>query len=114
VADARSPAEISPQATRAVYTSWASTVDRTARTEPARQARLANLADKIDPHHKLSDEQRERQAKALRRAELAGFAERSAKKRRKAKQRKAAEKGGASGYSDPTNTSGCDPDASAA
>jgi hypothetical protein len=85
--DARSPAEKSLQARRAVYTSWANTSDRTARTAAARRARLERLADRIDPKHELSDEERDVRARALRKAELLEFAERSAKARRKAKSR---------------------------
>jgi len=83
--DARSAAEKSLQARRAVRISWANTSDPAARTEPARRARLERLANRFDPNHQLSNEERERRAKQLRAAELAEFSERSAKARRRKK-----------------------------
>jgi hypothetical protein len=85
VPDVRSEVEKSLQQRRAVLTSWSNTIDRTARTEPARRKRLENLADKIDPNHDLPDEVRERLAQDRRKAELLGYSERAAAKRRKAK-----------------------------
>jgi hypothetical protein len=81
--DARSAAEKSLAARRAVRISWANTSDPAARTAPARRARLERLANTFDPGHELSDEERERRAGQLRRAELAGFSAKAAKARRR-------------------------------
>ncbi len=84
-ADARSAAEKSLAARRAVGISWANTSDPAARTAPARRARLERLADSFDPNHELSEEERERRAKQLRKAEQAGFSAMAAKARRRKK-----------------------------
>lgn len=42
--------------------SWARTVDRTARTRPARQAFLAKFEKEVDPDGKLPPEERARRA----------------------------------------------------
>jgi hypothetical protein len=76
------PFRTSLQATYAANYSWAKTTDRTARTEKARAAALANLEKTVDPDGLMSAGDRKKAAENLRKARLQAAAQRSADKRR--------------------------------
>jgi hypothetical protein len=65
------------------YESWARTVDRSARTEPARRAFNAKFADEVDPNHELPEEERARLAEAARKAYYARLSAKSVQSRRR-------------------------------
>src|SRR3954453_13803593 len=77
----------------AAHSSWAKCEDPTARTAPARAASYARYLDEVDPHHELSDAERERRAEHLHRAPMSRLALRSVESRRRAPEarRRAAE-----------------------
>jgi hypothetical protein len=64
------------------FTSWANTEDRTARTQPGREAFLARFEDEVDPKRQLSPQERARRAEAARKAYFARLALKSARVRR--------------------------------
>jgi hypothetical protein len=63
--------------------SWANTVDRAARTKPAREGFLEKLADQVDPDRKLSPKERALRVEHARKAHMLRMAFASAKARRK-------------------------------
>ena len=63
-------------------TSWANTDDRTARTQPGRDAFLRTFEDQVDPERRLNPQERAARAEAAKRAYFARLALRSAQKRR--------------------------------
>jgi hypothetical protein len=75
---------------RGAIESWSRTVDRTARTQPARDAQMKRYAEQIDPDHLMDPETREKAVKAARRARCLRMAEKSARVRRERKARQAA------------------------
>jgi len=77
-----SPAERSLRARLAVHTSWANTVDRTARTAPATAASMARFETQVDPDGVLPPEERARRAEHARKAYMAKLAFTSARARR--------------------------------
>jgi hypothetical protein len=56
------PFRSSTQARAAVHSSWAKTVDRAARTAPAREAALRKLEEAVDPKGKMSPADRRKAA----------------------------------------------------
>jgi len=85
MADSRTSAERTLHARIGAYESWARTIDRSARTAPARQAfhdRFMAEVDEIDREHKLSDEQRAQMADAKRKAYYARLARQGLEARR--------------------------------
>lgn len=62
--------------------SWANTDDRTARTQPARDAFLKRFEDEVDPERRLSPQERAKRAEAARKAHFARLALKSARVRR--------------------------------
>ena len=66
------------------HRSWSRTSDRSARTEPAREAFRDRFRREVDPEGVLDPEERERRAESARRAWYAELALKSAKARRKA------------------------------
>ncbi|MFG2167414.1 hypothetical protein [Micromonospora chersina] len=76
------------------YTSWSRTIDRAARTAPARQAALDRFERQVDPDGTLSPDVRAQLAQAARSAYMARLAYLSAEARRaNRQQRDAAPKG---------------------
>lgn len=78
------------------FTSWANTVDRSARTAPARKASPASLdywLERLDPERfaDASDDARIAAAEAARAAHFAAMAKRSADARRSRKGRRSTE-----------------------
>ncbi len=69
----------------AAHESWAATSDRSARTQPARDAFRARFEDQVDPDRILEPEERARRAESARRAHYARMALLSAQARRQAK-----------------------------
>lgn len=69
------------QAQLAANTRWAMTVDRSAATQRARDARLAKYEAKVDPHGELSPTVRRERAIQLRKADMQRLALASAKAR---------------------------------
>ena len=67
----------------AAHTSWAMTEDRSARTQPARDALMAKFETQVDPDGRLSPEERAVRAESARRAHFQKLALASAKARRK-------------------------------
>lgn len=67
------------------HESWARTVDRAARTAPARAAFLARFEHEVDPHGLLSPQERARRADHARQAHFARMARKSALARRSRK-----------------------------
>jgi hypothetical protein len=76
------PEDRSQVARIAGLTSWANTTNRTARTQPARDAFLARFDRQVDPDGRLEPHQRAQRAEAARRAYFAQLARRSARARR--------------------------------
>lgn len=66
----------------AAHTSWANTVDPTARTAPARQAMMQRFEDQVDPDGKLTAQERTRRAEHARKAYFTSLALKSAQSRR--------------------------------
>jgi len=67
----------------AVYTSWARTGDRAARTEPARKALRSKFEREVDPQGVLPEAERRRRAEAARKAFYKRLALASVRARRK-------------------------------
>ena len=63
-----SDAELRLRGQIAVNTSWANTVDRSARTEPGRQAMLRKFEQQVDPDGVLTPAERTKRAKNLKAA----------------------------------------------
>jgi hypothetical protein len=63
--------------------SWAKTVDKSARTEPARRAADARFEKEADPDGVLTPEERARKADYLRRAAMAELSLRAAQARKR-------------------------------
>lgn len=79
------PEERALRARLAVHTSWANTTDRTARTQPGRDAAFARFEREVDPDGVLPEAERRRRAEHLRKAHMQRLALASAKARRKRK-----------------------------
>ena len=75
------PAQRTLRAKAAADASWANTPDRSARTEPARQAALARFEQQVDPNRELPEDERLRRAASARRPYFRFLALRSARKR---------------------------------
>ena len=71
---------------RGVYQSWANTVDRTARTQAARDARSKQFEQQVDPEGRMDPETRAKAAAAARRAHCLKMAEKSVRVRREHKE----------------------------
>lgn len=63
-------------------TSWANTGNRTARTQPARDAFMARFERQVDPEGRLSSTERRKRAESAKQAYFAQLALKSAKARR--------------------------------
>lgn len=70
------------RASMAAHESWAKTDDRSARTEPARQALLARFEQQVDPDGILDPAERAKRAEHARQAHYKRLALKSAKARR--------------------------------
>jgi hypothetical protein len=70
------------QARAAVYQSWANTLDRTARTAPARAAYRAKLEKIVDPDGVMTPRDRAKAAENLRKARLLRASEKAVAARR--------------------------------
>jgi hypothetical protein len=66
---------------RAVLESWSQTKDWSARTKPARDARLRSYEKQVDPDGVMTPKDRAKAAKAAQRAHCLKMAEKSAKVR---------------------------------
>ena len=77
-----SHAERSLRASIAVETSWANTLDRSARTRPGREAAFEKFMHEVDPDGNLPVEERRRRAEHLQRAHMKRLALASARARR--------------------------------
>jgi hypothetical protein len=86
------PAERSTRASLASHASWAKTENRTARTQPGREAILEKYFDQVDPECKLTPEERRKRAANAHKAELQRLALKSAKARRQAQEDRAQER----------------------
>lgn len=75
------PAQRSLVARMAAHSSWARTVNPTARTAPARAAFLARFEMAVDPERKLPETERRRRAEHAKRAYFAALALKSSKAR---------------------------------
>lgn len=64
-------------------TSWANTPDRTARTQPGREAFLRRFEDQVDPDRLLIPLERAKRAEAAKKAYFAALALKSVKARRR-------------------------------
>ncbi len=71
----------------AAHESWANTVDRSARTAPARAALMAKFEAEVDPDGKLDPTERARRAEHKRKAYFQRLALKSAQARRKSPSR---------------------------
>lgn len=80
------PAELSLIGRMASNESWARTVDRTARTEKAREAILVKFENQIDPGGTMPPEERRRRAISMRTAHMQRLAVKSVRARRAAKE----------------------------
>jgi hypothetical protein len=69
----------------AANSSWAHTENRTARTQPGRDAMQRKFEDQVDPERKLTADERQKRAANARRAHFQRLALKSAKVRRHAK-----------------------------
>jgi hypothetical protein len=76
--------ETSSHARAAVHQSWANTIDRAARTAPARAAYLAKLEQAVDPDGRMTPRDRAKAAENLRRVRLEKASQKAARKRKKA------------------------------
>lgn len=63
------------------HASWANTSDRTARTEPARQAALSRFERQVDPDGTMDPVERTARAESARKAHFRAMAFRSARAR---------------------------------
>lgn len=64
------------------HTKWALTEDRSAATQPARDALLRKFEDQVDPGRRLPPEERAKRAESARRAHYQRLALKSAQVRR--------------------------------
>jgi hypothetical protein len=80
------PSERSARGKLASHTSWANTEDRTARTEPGRQALERKFEEQVDPENRLTPAERAKRVESARKAYFTGLALRSAVARRKARE----------------------------
>jgi hypothetical protein len=69
----------------AVHTSWANTVDRTARTAPATAASMSRFERQVDPDCVMDPQTRAKAAESARKAYFLGLAAKSAAARRRRK-----------------------------
>ena len=76
------PAERKLRASIAGHTSWANTEDRTARTEPGRDAMWRKFEDMADPNHELTPAERHKRATNLRKAHFQRMSLKAAKARK--------------------------------
>jgi hypothetical protein len=76
------PADRSTRASLAANTSWGNTADRSARTQPARDALFAKFCDQVDPDGVLPKDERIRRAEYLRKAHMQRMSLAAAKARR--------------------------------
>ena len=76
------PTDRSTRASLAANTSWANTADRSARTQPARDAFFAKLCAHVDPDGVLPEDERIRRAESLRKAHMARIRLAASKSRR--------------------------------
>lgn len=81
------PTERTLRARVASHESWANTDDRTARTEPGRQAFFARFERQVDPDGTLPPDERAKRAESARKAHFSRLAFESAKARRVARGR---------------------------
>jgi hypothetical protein len=81
----RSPAEKRLAAQQATKVGWARTRNRTARTQPGRDAWRAKLADQIDPNHEMSKADRQDAAEQLVGAHMLKMSRLAAEARRRKK-----------------------------
>jgi hypothetical protein len=79
------PAQRSLNAQVAVHTSWAKTVDRSARTAPGRQAFADRFERQVDPDGVMDPDTRAKAAANARRAYFLSLAAKSAKVRARRK-----------------------------
>ncbi len=82
MASSLTPAERSLRGSIASYESWAKTPDRSARTEPARNAQRQKFEDQVDPDGVLDPVERAKRADFAYRAHMKRLALKSAKARR--------------------------------
>lgn len=68
---------------KGAHISWANTVDRTARTAPARRAMMDKFEKQVDPHNELTQAERALRAASARKAHFANLALLSARARRR-------------------------------
>jgi hypothetical protein len=71
----------SSQAKAAAHLSWSKTFDRTARTEKAREAMLANLEKVVDPDGRMSPRDRRKAAMNAHKARLLNASQKAADQR---------------------------------
>lgn len=81
---ARTPSERALVARLAAHESWAKTPDRTARTQPGRDALRLKFEQQVDPDGTLAPDERARRAEHARKAYFTRLALKSAQSRRKA------------------------------
>jgi hypothetical protein len=79
------PAQRALRARAAAHSSWARTGDRTARTQPGRDAFMRRFEEQVDPKGKLSPAERARRAEQARKAHFAQLALRSSRARQRAR-----------------------------
>lgn len=75
------PVQRSMRASVAAHVSWSRTIDRAARTAPARRAALDRFEKQVDPEGILDDETRQKRALAAKRAYFQQLAYRSSRAR---------------------------------
>ena len=74
------------RASMAAHTKWSQVTDRTAHTQPGRDAFMRRFYDEVDPEGELSDEVRELLAASARAAYFKRLAYMSARARRKVRE----------------------------
>jgi hypothetical protein len=79
------PTERKLRGSIAGHTSWQNTKDRTARTQPGRDANRAKYEKLVDPKGELDPDERAKRAENAFRADMSRLAFRSAKARRQRK-----------------------------
>jgi hypothetical protein len=77
------PAERKLRASGAGHASWANTEDRTARSQPGRDAFRKSFEDKVDPDHVLEPIERAKRGENAYKSHMARIAFQSSKARRK-------------------------------
>lgn len=80
--DTLSPEQRILRARAAVHASWANTADRTARTEPARQAFMRRFEDAVDPGRQLPEAQRKQRSESAMKSHMASLALKRSKRRK--------------------------------